>query len=391
MNAENAISILSTLIGFDTVSHKSNLELVSWVEDYLAQHGVSARRIHDDTGEKASLLATIGPVDVPGYVLSGHTDVVPVEGQAWTTDPFIARVLDGRLYGRGACDMKGYLACVLEAVPRMVAAELHQPLHIAFSYDEEVGCTGVRPMLHEMAAWHVRPAGCFVGEPTNMGVVTGHKHKISKRVVVHGRTGHSSLAPQAVNAVEYAARLVAHISDMGRGLASDGPRDPLYDVAHTTAHVGRMTGGTQLNIVPHHAEFDFEFRAVAGDDPEALVADVMAEARRIEADMQAVDPETRIDFLPYSHIVGLDTCPDAEIAVLAKRLAGRNDHAKVAYTTEGGLFTDIAGIPTVVCGPGSIEQAHKADEFIALNELEKCGQFLDALIRNCAQRTHAGL
>ena len=375
--------ILAKLIGFDTVSRNSNLHLVAWVEEYLAGHGVASRRIPDETGEKASLIATIGPGDVPGYVISGHTDVVPVDGQDWASDPFTARVADGLIYGRGSCDMKGYLACALAAVPDMVAAGLTRPIHLCFSYDEEVGCPGVRPMLHEMAEWDVKPAGCFVGEPTNMQVVTGHKHKISKRVVVRGRTGHSSLAPHAVNAAEYAARLVVFISDIGRRLAASGARDDLYDLPHTTAHVGRFTGGTQLNIVPHHAEFDFEFRAVAADDPVAMVEHVRAEADRLETEMQAVDPDTGIDFHPYSHVVGLDTEPEAPITALAKRLAGRNDHSKVAYTTEGGLYADIAGIPTVVCGPGSIEQAHKADEFIALSELEKCDRFLAALIDHC--------
>ncbi|MFK7942142.1 MAG: acetylornithine deacetylase [Paracoccaceae bacterium] len=380
----NATDILTELIGFDTTSRNSNLTLVGWVEAYLAGYGIETRRVPDESGQKAALIATVGPAHEPGYVLSGHTDVVPVDGQDWSSDPFDARVVDGLLYGRGACDMKGYLACVLAAVPAMVAANLTRPIHIAFSYDEEVGCTGVRPMLHLIADWPVRPAGCFVGEPTNMQVITGHKYKISKRVVVRGRTGHSSLAPQAVNAAEYAARLVTYVSDIGRRLATSGPRDDLYDLPHTTAHVGRFTGGTQLNIVPHHAEFDFEFRAVAPDDPQVLIDEVMAEATRLEAEMQAVDPDTGIDFHPYSNVVGLDTAPEAEITVLAKRLAGRNDHAKVAYTTEGGLFADIAGIPTVVCGPGSIEQAHKADEFIALSELDKCDRFLAALIHHCS-------
>ena len=375
--------ILARLIGFDTVSRNSNLDLLAWVEAYLADHGVTSRRIPDETGEKASLIATIGPEDVPGFVLSGHTDVVPVEGQDWSSDPFAAREDEGRVFGRGACDMKGYLACTLSAVPKMVAAGLARPIHLCFSYDEEVGCTGVRTMLHQIADWQVRPQGCFVGEPTNMQVVTGHKHKISKRVVVRGRAGHSSLAPHAVNAAEYAARLVVFISNIGRQLATSGARDELYDLPHTTAHVGRFSGGTQLNIVPNHAEFDFEFRAVAADDPVAMVEHVREEANRLEAEMRAVDPDTGIDFLPYSHVVGLDTEPEAAITALAKRLAGRNDHAKVAYTTEGGLYADIAGIPTVICGPGSIEQAHKADEFIALSELEKCDRFLEALIEHC--------
>ncbi|MEO0993573.1 MAG: acetylornithine deacetylase [Pseudomonadota bacterium] len=375
--------ILARLIGFDTVSARSNLDLIAWVESYLAEHGVASRRVPDETGAKASLIATIGPEDQPGWVLSGHTDVVPVEGQAWSSDPFEARVEGGRLYGRGAADMKGFLACALAAVPRAAAAPLTRPIHLAFSYDEEVGCVGVRPMLAEMAGWAVRPLGCIVGEPSEMQVITGHKHKLSKTVVVEGLTGHSSRAPEAVNAVEYAARLVAFISDLGRRLRANGPRDALYDVAHTTAHVGRLAGGTQLNIVPERCSFDFEFRAVPGDDPHALLAEVEAEAARLTAEMQAVAPETGIRFEPYSHIPGLETDPGAEIAVLVKRLAGRNDHAKVAYSTEGGLFAEMAGVPAVICGPGSIREAHKPDEFIALSQLADCDAFLERLIAEC--------
>ncbi|MEM9148180.1 MAG: acetylornithine deacetylase [Pseudomonadota bacterium] len=372
--------ILARLIAFDTVSHRSNLALIAWVEGYLAEHGVASHRVPDASGEKASLVASIGPAEAPGYVLSGHTDVVPVEGQDWRSDPFEPRIEDGRLYGRGAADMKGFLACALAAVPRMVGAPLARPIHLAFSYDEEVGCVGVRPMLAEMADWPVRPLGCIVGEPTEMGVVTGHKHKLSKRVVVRGRTGHSSLAPQAVNAAEYAARLVTVISEIGRRLAVEGARDPLYDVAHTTAHVGRFWGGTQLNIVPDRAEIEFEFRAVGADDPFALLAEVEAEADRLCAEMQGVAPEAEIVFEPYSHIPGLETAPDQALVTLVKRLAGQNGHSKVAYSTEGGLFAQMAGIPTVVCGPGAIAQAHKADEFVALAQLEACDGFLERQI-----------
>lgn len=384
---EAQVEILCRLIGFDTVSRNSNLALIAWIEGYLAEHGITSVRMPEASGQKAGLVATIGPAGVPGYALSGHTDVVPVEGQAWSGDPFTARVEAGRVIGRGAADMKGFVACMLAAVPEMVAKPLTRPITLVFSYDEEIGCQGVRPMLEQIARWPVRPLGCFVGEPTGMGVVTGHKHKLSKRAVVTGRTGHSSRAPEAVNAAEYAARLVAFVSDMGRRLAEEGPRDPLYDVPHTTAHVGRLQGGTQLNIVPHHAEFDFEFRAVAEDDPFALFAEVQDEAARLSAQMQAVAPEAGIRFEDHSHVPGLDTDWQSEIVRLAQRLSGipegRNAPAKVAYSTEGGLFETLAGIPAVVCGPGSIEQAHKADEYIEIAQLRACGALLSRLIAHC--------
>ncbi|MGF1502039.1 MAG: acetylornithine deacetylase [Paracoccaceae bacterium] len=381
-NPADSREILARLIGFDTVSNRSNLGLIDWVEGVLGDQGVSAERVWDASGEKAGLIATIGPPEVPGLVLSGHTDVVPVAGQDWTSDPFEARLAEGRLHGRGAADMKGFLACCLAAVPAMRAAPLARPIHLVFSWDEEVGCLGVRPMLARISEWAVRPAGCIVGEPTEMRVVIGHKHKLAKRVTVAGRAAHSSLAPEAVNAVEYAARLIAAISRIGRRLMAEGARDTLYDVAHTTAHVGTVEGGTALNIVPESCSFAFEFRAIAEDDPRTLLAEIEAEARRLEDEMRAVASEARIVFSDYSHIVGLDTAAEAEIVALAKRLAGRNDHAKVAYTTEGGLFAE-GGISTVVCGPGSIAEAHRADEWIALDQLAACDRFLAGLIAHC--------
>jgi len=363
----NTLEILEELVAFDTVSSKTNLPMIEWIERYLESYGVSGTRVPDATGEKASLYAAIGPSDRQGFVLSGHTDVVPVEGQEWSSDPFKLRVDDGRAYARGACDMKGFLACILAAVPAMVNASLQTPLVLAFSYDEEVGCTGVRPMLEEMNEWNPKPKGCFVGEPTDMSVVVG-----------------SSLAPQAVNALEYAARLVTLISDIGKEKLKEGARDELYDVPHTTAHVGRFVAGTQLNIVPAAAEFDFEFRAVAADDPFKLLKRVEELAAELEQTMREIDPDCSIEFLPYSQIAGLDTSADAEIAVLAKRLAGRNDHSKVAFSTEAGLFDEMAGVPAVVVGPGSIEQAHKADEFVSLDQLKRCDGFLVKLIDHLA-------
>ena len=373
--------ILEALVGFDTTSRNSNLAIVAWIEDYLDRLGVVHERIADKTGDKANLWATIGPAGTPGYILSGHTDVVPVDGQTWSNDPFHLAARDGRLYGRGAADMKGFLACCLAAVPDMV--DLARPIHLAFSHDEEVGCVGVRGLIAHLGAAGVKPAACFVGEPTGMNVVIGHKSKRSFRVTVRGRTCHSSLAPEGVNAVEYAARLVVEIRAMAERLARAGARDPLYDVPYTTTHTGVIAGGTALNIVPDICSFQFEFRALAADDVDALAGEVMAYARdRLEPEMRAVAPEAGIAFEVMSGFPGLDTPPAVDIVALTKSLAGRGDHGKVAYGTEAGLFA-AAGIPTVVIGPGSIEQAHKADEFIAVSELDACGAFLDRLIAHC--------
>ncbi len=380
-----AEEILARLVAFDTVSHKTNLPLLDWVEDYLAGHGVAGERIYDGTGEKANLIATVGPVGVPGIVLSGHVDVVPVEGQPWSTDPFAMTAVGDRLHGRGTSDMKGFCACVLAAVPRMVAADLTMPLHILLSYDEEIGCIGVRGAIERLRDWPVPPRACLVGEPTGMQVVLGHKSKRSLRVTVRGRTGHSSLAPDFVNAVEYAARLTVFISDIGRELAAGGAVDPLYDVGHSTAHVGRLHGGTQLNIVPDEAVFDFEFRTIRADDGAALVERVMAHARDVlEPAMRAVDPAAGIEFAVLSEVEGLDTDAEAEVATFAKALARRNDHAKVAFGTEGGLFQTMADIPTVVIGPGDIARAHKADEYITRAELAAGSAFMERLIARCS-------
>ena len=375
--------ILSRLIQFDTVSHLSNLELLDWVEAYLAEYGVSARRIYDATGEKANMIATIGDATVPGYILSGHVDVVPVKGQDWSFDPFGGEIRDGRVLGRGASDMKGYLACVLAVVSEMVAAPLHTPLHLVFSHDEEIGCVGVRTAVADIAGWEVLPKGCFVGEPTAMQVVLGHKAKQTMAVQVRGSTAHSSLAPEAVNAVEYAARLTTLISDLGRDFQEFGARDPAYDVPHSTGHVGVQHGGRQVNIVPDSASLVFEFRCIGADDPAERAAQVEAFARDVlEPRMKAVHADSGFTFSLKSAIPGLDTDPASELISLTKVLAGRNDHSKVAFATEGGLFSEI-GIPTVVIGPGNIDRAHKPDEFIEVAELQACTDFLLRLIQRC--------
>lgn len=383
MNVQKTKAILEALVGFDTVSRNSNLALIGWIETYLDGLGIAHERIPDASGAKANLWATVGAGEAPGYILSGHTDVVPVDGQHWSNDPFRLTEHDGRLYGRGACDMKGFVACCLGAVPDMHA--LARPIHLSFSYDEEVGCLGVRDIIGHLDRSSVKPAGCFVGEPTGMGVVVGHKGKRSFRVSVRGRTCHSSLAPQGVNAVEYAARLIVRIREIADRLAREGARDPLYDVAYTTAHTGVVHGGTALNIVPDECSFAYEFRSIAADDPDALAAEVEAYAKTVlEPEMKKVAPEAGITFELTSGFPGLDTPPASELIGLAKDLSGHSDHAKVAFGTEAGRFS-AAGIPSVVIGPGFIDQAHKADEFIAVSELAACGAFIDRLIAHCRQ------
>ncbi len=374
--------VLAKLVSFDTVSAKTNLPLIKWIEEYLADLGVSSFTLPDETGEKASLFATIGGDGPDGYVLSGHTDVVPVVGQDWTTDPFTLREQDGLLYGRGSCDMKGFVACSLAKVPDMLKAPLKKPFHLMFSYDEEVGCIGVQPILHKLAGDDFKAEACFVGEPTEMQVVVAHKSKSSYRAVLTGLSCHSSLAPHGVNAVHYGARLVTKLEEMARKLAT-GPSDALYDLPFSTAHTGVIKGGTALNIVPEHCEVIFEFRMLPSESTKACMGEVERYAfEELLPEMRKVYPEANIEFIPFSEIPGLDTEVEADVTVLAKKLAGRNDHAKVAYGTEAGLIQNILDIPTVVCGPGSIEQAHKPDEFIKKSELDKCDAFLDRLIKH---------
>lgn len=380
----NSLDILAALVGFDTTSHKSNLPCIDWIEAYLARLGVACERFPDATGQKASLFATIGPREREGWVLSGHTDVVPVVGQHWSSDPFALRVADGRAHGRGTTDMKGFVACCLAAVPAMLAQPLSTPIHLAFSYDEEIGCVGVVDMVEQLAARGFRARGCFVGEPTQFEVIVGHKGKLSLRATVTGFACHSSRAPFGVNAVEYAARLIAHIQSVGARLAREGARDADYDVPHSTFQSAVIRGGEAVNVIPDLCTFDFETRVIGADDRAAIVAEARRyAAEALEPEMRAVAPQTGIAFTILSDAPPLDTPPDAEVVAMAKRLAGRNHHAKVAFGTEACRFSAIAGIPSVVVGPGSIDQAHKPDEFIALAALAECDAFLARLIAEC--------
>ncbi|MBA3323857.1 MAG: acetylornithine deacetylase [Rhodobacteraceae bacterium] len=378
-------AILERLIALETVSALPNLALIHYVRDLLSAAGIEATLIPDATGTKANLYATVGPQDRPGVMLSGHTDVVPVDGQAWTRPPFRLTEAGGRLYGRGAADMKGFVACAVAAALAASHRRLRTPLHLALSYDEEVGCLGVRSLIDLLATAPSPPLMCIVGEPTGMAVATGHKGKRGLRAVCRGREGHSSLAPLAMNALHLAADLVQAIRAIQTRLAVEGARDGDYDVPYTTLHVGRVSGGASLNIVPNRAEVDFEIRCLAADDPDALAAEIAAEAARIVA--AAADPDARVEIAEFMAYPGLGTAPDAAVVAFVKGLTGANATIKVAFGTEGGLFADRLGLPTVICGPGSMAQGHKPDEFVTLDQIARCEAMLAALL----DRLEAGL
>lgn len=373
------LEIVDRLIAFDTTSRNSNLELIRWAESYLSDKGVDATLQFDETGEKANLWATIGPADQRGVMLSGHSDVVPVDGQDWASDPFRVEERAGRLYGRGTADMKSFIAICLAHVDDFLAAGLKMPVHIAMSYDEEVGCLGGRQLAGMLSGLDVKPRLCVVGEPTNMGVVVGHKGKSSYRCRVQGFECHSSLTHQGVNAVEYAAQMIAAVRRLAEDKRANGPFDPAFDPPYTTVHTGVVQGGTALNIVPKDCEFLFEFRNLPADDPEELLSAVEAEAERLTAEMQAVRPETGIEFERIAWFSGLETAEDAEVTSLGKAFALANGTSKVSFGTEAGHYHD-AGVPTIVCGPGDIEQAHKPDEFVTLAQIAACEGFFGRLI-----------
>ncbi len=384
-DAPVSIDMIRTLVGFPTVSRDSNLALIHFVRDRLAGLGAEVRLTYNDERSKANLFATLGPQGMPGIVLSGHTDVVPVDGQAWDTDPFNVVEKDGRLYGRGTSDMKSFVAVVLALAPEFARRGLKTPLHFAFSYDEEVGCIGVGRLISDLAQAGIRPQSCIVGEPTLMRPVIAHKGKKGFRCSVRGFACHSAYAPDGVNAVEAAAEAVAYLKSMARRHRDHGPYDRGFDVAHTTVHTGVMRGGTALNIVPHECTFDFEFRHLPGDDPDALLAEFKAHLEtRLEPEMRAVHPGTGFTITPLSALPALDNGPEGEVVGLAQELSGNDDFGKVSFGTEGSQF-QRAGIPTVVCGPGSIEQAHKPNEYVAIEQVAKCEQFMRRLMdRVCA-------
>ncbi|HEX9583279.1 MAG TPA: acetylornithine deacetylase [Gammaproteobacteria bacterium] len=376
------LAMIERLIAFDTTSRHSNLELIEYVRNYLADLGVESELVYNEDQSKANLYATLGPDDRRGIALSGHTDVVPVDGQKWTSAPFEARKRNGRLYGRGTSDMKSFIAVCLALAPEFLKGSIRIPLHLAFSYDEEVGCLGVRSLIDRLSSREIKPEACIIGEPTMMKVVRAHKGKLSYRCEVSGLESHSGMAHLGVNAVEAAAEVIAHLKSMARRFRDNGPYDPELSPPYTTVHTGVVQGGTQLNIVPKFCAFDFEFRHLPEDDPAALLREIQDFAAGLLPEMHAVSVRTEFHWVRLSHIPGFDTGEDAEVVQLAKSLTGANTTAKVSFGTEAGLF-EQGGMPAVVCGPGSIEQAHKPDEYITLDQVAQCEKFLLRLFRYC--------
>lgn len=385
MEQTDSIHILEKLIAFPTVSRQSNLDLVGYVAGLLDAHGITSRIIHSEDGQKANLFATVGPDDAPGVMLSGHTDVVPVDGQDWAVPPFEMTERDGRLYGRGATDMKGFVATALAAMIKASGMKLLTPLHLALSYDEEIGCIGVRSLIDMLRETPRKPLLCIVGEPTEMQVATGHKGKIGARAFCRGREGHSALAPLALNAIHLGCDFVAAIRREQERLANEGLRDLDYDIPYTTLHVGKIHAGVALNIVPNLCEIDFEIRNVAADDPGQILDGLRDEAARIASASRAIAPEAGIDIEIFNTYPGLDTPPDSRAVAFVKSLTGANGTMKVAFGTEGGLFSRDLGTPTVVCGPGSMAQGHKPDEFVSLEQMKRCEEMLTNLLQRLAE------
>jgi acetylornithine deacetylase len=364
----------------DTVSARPNMQLMHWIKARLEGAGIAVTLIPDAEGQKANLYATVGPEGQGGVMLSGHTDVVPVEGQAWTKPPFALTEEDGRYYGRGAADMKGFCALAIDAMLKAAKRPLKVPLHLALSYDEEIGCMGVRSLVAMLEKAPVKPRFCIVGEPTNMQVATGHKGKIALRAICIGREGHSALAPLALNALHLAADFMGEVRALQAQVAAEGPFDGDYDVAYSTIHVGKLQGGVQVNIVPNTATLDFEIRSLAEHDPETLILSLRAAADRITAPLKAAFPEAEIRVERLWDYPGLGTPSDAQVVNFVKSLTGANGTIKVAFGTEGGLFSQRLGIPTVICGPGSMAQGHKPDEFVTVEQMARCEAMLEALL-----------
>jgi acetylornithine deacetylase len=377
--------MLARLVAFPTVSSRSNLDLVDFVGDYLAGHGVASLRFPDPTGEKASLVALIGPERPGGVVLSGHTDVVPVEGQDWSSDPFRLAERDGRLYGRGAADMKGFLALALALAPEMLAADLERPILLALSYDEEVGCLGAPPMIEAMLASFPRPEAVIVGEPSLMQVVTGHKATLGLETHVRGYEVHSSLVHTGVSAVMTAARLVTWAADRmaENRAAAPGPQAAAFDPPYTTLHVGRIAGGTAHNITARDCRFGTDIRVVPGERLEDWRDRYLACAAELEAEIKAIRPEAEIRVEIRSTVPGCRPEPSGIAEGLARALTGDNGRHVVSYATEAGQFQE-RGLSAAICGPGSIEQAHQPDEFISLEQFAAGEAFLRRLIRRLA-------
>jgi acetylornithine deacetylase len=375
-----AIDALARLVAFDTTSRNSNLPLIDWVEAETRALGARTSRVMDATGTKANLIVSFGPVDAPGgIILSGHTDVVPVDGQPWTTDPWVLTETDGRLYGRGTCDMKGFSACLMALAPVMAAAPLTRPIHWALSYDEEVGCVGAPSMVEQMAATLPRIDAVFIGEPSNMKVMSGQKGISSFAIEVTGREAHSSQIDQGVSAIMEALPLMQAVASIAARLREEAPADSPFEPRGTTITIGKVEGGTAVNILARQCRFIFDLRSEPDVDPAFLMAELQPLVDAVDARIKARAPEggARLTWATFSPAMAPE--PDGMAEQLARQFTGDNGMRTVAYGTEGGIFQK-AGLSTVICGPGSIAQAHQPDEFLEIAELDRCLAFIEKVI-----------
>ena len=381
-----ALEMIDRLIAFPTVSRDSNLGLIEFARDYLARLGVRAHLVYDASKRKANLFATLADdaeaVRTGGIVLSGHTDTVPVDGQDWASDPFRTHHAQGRIHGRGTADMKGFIAIALAWAPRFLAAQQSMPIHLALTYDEETTFIGVRELVADLADRGIRPAGCIIGEPTDMKAIVAHKGKRDHRCQVRGRESHSALTPDGVNAIEFAARLILYIRAMADRMRREEPRDARFDVPHTTLQTGVVSGGIAVNVVPRDCEFIFEMRNIPATSQDELSREIIAHAERVLLpEMRRVAADAGIEFRLGMDVPAFGIAPDDPLVRWAQELA-RTAHlgaGAVSFGTEASIFSQ-AGIPTVVLGPGSIEQAHKPNEFITLEQVAACEQFFERLV-----------
>lgn len=388
---KDSVSWLKRLIAFDTTSAYSNLSLIADVAAYCGSLGLTVDLTHNAEHTKANLFVTVtnaesvkkGEPLSGGIVLSGHTDVVPVAGQNWQSPPFQAEIREGKLYGRGACDMKGFIACALSILPKAVqlaqSNQLKRPLHLALSFDEEVGCLGAPLLLEDIQNKGIFPQYCIVGEPTSMKLVSAHKGIRVFRCLVHGKSVHSSLTPKGVNAISYASRLIGFIDDLAENLQHQGSLDEGFDVPFSTLSVGTIRGGTATNIVPNLCEFTFDFRNLPHVTVEEILLPIQNKIEQLTEEMRQVCKQAQIELIEEENVPAMTDKDSQELQKLVGQLVGDEHVSKVAYATEGGQFTQ-AGIATIICGPGSIEQAHQANEYISLEQLKKCDKFLGAVL-----------
>jgi acetylornithine deacetylase len=378
----NAQEWLSRLIAFDTTSRNSNLPLIDDVNNWFSHHHITTRLTYDPTQQKANLFATMPARDgntQGGIILSGHTDVVPVDGQAWETNPFEAVQIEDKIMGRGTSDMKGFIAVVLALLPEFQKLSRREPIHFAFSYDEEVGCLGAPLLIADFQEIGIKPSACIVGEPTEMRPVVAHKGIQSFRCRIRGRAAHSSLTPQGCNAIEYAAKFINYLRDFADELRQ-GPVDAHFDVPFTSISTNMIHGGIANNIIPAECEFSFEFRHLPQVEPRHIINKITTYAEQeLLPQMQREHAVTQIDIDAMGAVPSFESSPEAVIYKLARDITKETDIRKVAYATEAGLFQQV-NIPTIICGPGSIEQAHRANEFVSLEQLEKCAVFLKRLV-----------